>query len=718
MNKAITCNRNTRIIHTENQPVATIKPDVSLRQAVEMMTKLAVGSLVVVDDQGQLEGILSERDIISRGLVGSSGLDDTLVADAMTVDVVCCEAGTNLAGMLRIMTKQRIRHLPLVEDGVLVGMASSRDIMAHQVEQDRSMRVAAEQAAMLSGSLQSLNLDDVVEMVTRRVPEIFGARRCVLHLPGQADMSVPPLTERLHCVCDDCDLPGRCTQTNSEQPGLQPVPTSCASKVAGPNRMVVPLLMRGELGTEGRLIGRLCICEMDRKNAPRLIEYKGSLIRSILEANLASAIRHEDLKRRTSIDPLTGVYTRMPFERRLEEECSRASRHDQPFCLAMIDIDRFKSINDHLGHAGGDRALALAAECMTANKRTSDVLGRFGGDEFILLLPQTELANGYMVLERMRKHISGTMVAEGVTLTISCGVIDNQSCPSADANELIRKADLALYRAKQAGRNRVESWASLAKDPTALIEDDSQEIIELREKLSEISSEAKEAFIQSIGGLVRALDARDPYTKRHSENTMRYAVSIAKTMNLSDEEVAVIRRAAVIHDLGKIGVRDSILLSPNKLTPSEIKIMQQHPVIAGRILDQMRFLGRELPIVRHHHERWDGAGYPDQLAGESIPLGARILAVADSFDAITSTRVYRDAKTVPEALHILAENAGTQFDSTVVDAMLEWADKTHRRIGRDKPMLAADLLAAQPEYILEPEKTSVQEATQTAGSPG
>jgi len=337
---------------------------------------------------------------------------------------------------------------------------------------------------------------------------------------------------------------------------------------------------------------------------------------------------------------------------------------------------------------------------MARTKRANDLLARYGGDEFTLLMPETKLDEGFNVLERIRRHVAGMLVSEGVTMTISCGVVDTVSSPDADANELLRRADMALYRAKEVGRDRTESWASMAKDPTAVGEEEDQEIIELRDKLVDISTQVKEAFIQSIGGLVKALDARDPYTKQHSENTMRYAVSIAEAIGLPDEEVAVIRRAAVIHDLGKIGVRDSILLSPGKLTEEELGIMQQHPVIAGRILDQMRFLERELPIVRHHHERWDGKGYPDGLAGTAIPFGARILAVADAFDAITSTRIYRDSKPVPEALRILAENAGTQFDRTVVDAMLQWADEIHRGIGRNKPLLPSDLLNAQLECVL------------------
>jgi diguanylate cyclase (GGDEF)-like protein len=685
----------------EPRDVVTIRPSASLKQAVELMQQRSVGCLVVMDEAGALKGILSERDVVTRGLGNGRSLDAITVGQAMTADVVCCEVGTPLDKIQRIMTVRRIRHLPLVRDGALVGMASSRDVMVRQIEQDRSMRMAAEQAATLSSSLQSLDLGDVVEMVTRHVPMIFGAKRCVLHLPGGRDMPVGPLIDRHQCVCAPQDLPGLAEAGKGEKATVAPVAPSCAAAVEGHFRMVIPLLMRGAEQGAGKLLGRLCLCDLADEAAGSLLEYKGALVRNILEANLTSAVRHEDLMRRTLIDPLTGVGTRMPFERRLEEECSRAARHDCPFCLAMVDVDQFKSVNDNLGHAGGDKALTLVGACMGRNKRTSDVLARFGGDEFVLLLPETELEGGFIVLERIRKQIEGMLVAEGVAMTISAGIVDSRSCPGASANEMLRRADMALYRAKEAGRNKTESWANLAKDPSAISEDEGQEIAELREKLADISSRAKEAFIQSIGGLVRALDARDPYTKRHSENTMRYAVSIAESLGLPDEEVAVIRRAAVIHDLGKIGVCDSVLLCPRKLTPNELRIMQQHPVIAGRILDQMHFLERELPIVRHHHERWDGQGYPDGLAGTAIPLGARILAVADSFDAITSTRVYRDAKSVPESLQILADNAGTQFDRTVVEAMLKWADSVHSRIGRgDKPLLTSDLLEAQLECVL------------------
>jgi len=681
--------------------VATISPESSLKEAVALMKQCSVGCLVVVDDAGTLKGIISERDIITRGLGSEGGLDRTTVEKVMTRDVVCCAADASLGKMQQVMTKRQIRHLPLVHKGVLMGMASSRDVMARQIEHDRAMRIAAEQAATLSSSLQNLDIGDVVEMITHRVPETFGAKHCLLHVPGGKDIPCTPLIERHCCNCPGQALPSWDARAGDNEVTVGPPGAACLAVGGGPLRVMMPLQMgSGKPDGSGKLLGLLCLCGIDTRLPEDLLEYKGSLVRNIIESNLTSAVRQEDLKRKTSIDPLTGVGARMPFERRLEEECARAARYNRPFCLAMVDVDNFKSVNDHLGHAGGDRALAMLGASMARNKRTSDMLARYGGDEFMLLLPETEIEDGFLVLERMRKQIGGMLVAEGIAITVSCGIVDNRSCPDANANELLRRADMALYRAKEAGRDRTESWASMAKDPATISEEEDQEIIELRDKLADISTQVKKTFIQSIGGLVKALDARDPYTKQHSENTMRYAVGIAKALDLPDEEVAVIRRAAVIHDIGKIGVCDTILLNPGKLTKEELRIMQQHPVIAGRILDQMRFLERELPIVRHHHERWDGGGYPDGLAGAAIPFGARVLAVADSFDAITSTRIYRDAKPVPEALQILAENAGTQFDLTVVNAMLQWADEVHHRIGRNAPLLSSDLLDAQVECVL------------------
>jgi putative nucleotidyltransferase with HDIG domain len=197
-------------------------------------------------------------------------------------------------------------------------------------------------------------------------------------------------------------------------------------------------------------------------------------------------------------------------------------------------------------------------------------------------------------------------------------------------------------------------------------------------------------FIQSIWGLVQALEAKDPYAKRHSENVTYYAVAIAQRMGINPPEVEAIRRAAMIHDIGKIGVPDAILAKPGRLTPRERSIIEQHPLIAVRILEKMTFLEREITSVRHHHEKWNGQGYPDGLSGDSIPLGARIMAVADTFDALTSNRSYRTLRSIAEAMKILADSAAYEFDPAPVKSMASWVDSVAGQLGRTIDLLTPD----------------------------
>ena len=196
---------------------------------------------------------------------------------------------------------------------------------------------------------------------------------------------------------------------------------------------------------------------------------------------------------------------------------------------------------------------------------------------------------------------------------------------------------------------------------------------------------------------MHAQEARDPYSKFHSENVAHYAACIARAMGMDAQHVETLCRAALVHDIGNIGVPDGILWKPGNLTSDERHLMQQHVTAGVRILDQMRFLEREIPIVRHHHERFDGHGYPDSVSGEAIPLGARILAVADTLDALTADRPYRTARPVHEALQTIVEEAGRQFDPTVVDALLEWVCETRAGLGGDADVTVANLLNHEPE---------------------
>ena len=199
-------------------------------------------------------------------------------------------------------------------------------------------------------------------------------------------------------------------------------------------------------------------------------------------------------------------------------------------------------------------------------------------------------------------------------------------------------------------------------------------------------------FIQSIWGLVQALEAKDPYARKHSENVMYYAVGIAETMKVPSKEIDIIRRAAMIHDIGKIGIPDAILSKPDKLTPRERSIIEQHPLIAVRILEKMSFLEQEVAIVRGHHEKWNGHGYPDGLSDTSIPLGARILAVADTFDAITSDRAYHESRSLENAMEILIDSSEYDFDPEVVKSLVSWIGKIHKQFDKTDHITPEDIL--------------------------
>jgi putative nucleotidyltransferase with HDIG domain len=283
-------------------------------------------------------------------------------------------------------------------------------------------------------------------------------------------------------------------------------------------------------------------------------------------------------------------------------------------------------------------------------------------------------------------------VAENISMTISCGVA--QSLPDSEdgSSEIIRRADLALYEAKNAGRNCVKLWDKTMSKTLNESDIEIEKIRRLKRRIAGLSEQAEKMFIQSIWGLVQALEAKDVYSKRHSENVMHYSVGIAQTMNISPKQLEIIRRAAMIHDIGKIGIPDSILSNPNRLTMYERSIIEQHPLIAVRILEKMNFLEQEIAIVRCHHEKWNGTGYPDGLSYGSIPIGARILTVADAFDALTSNRSYHSSLSVDEAIKIIVDSSGYDFDPQVVKALISWIESVRNQLGEDRQLTPEDLL--------------------------
>jgi diguanylate cyclase (GGDEF)-like protein/putative nucleotidyltransferase with HDIG domain len=406
-----------------------------------------------------------------------------------------------------------------------------------------------------------------------------------------------------------------------------------------------------------------------------LVSHKVKLVKEILNSHLANVMLYQEARLTSLTDPLTGAGSRRFLEDRLEVECARTKRYKRPFCVGIIDLDNFKTVNDVLGHAAGDNALRNFAKCVESSKRASDILARYGGDEFVVLMPETKARDAFKAMERIRTRIHELKIAEDMPMTISCGVAELSEEAADSVSEVIRRADLALYEAKSSGRDCVRIWDEGMSRALKAGEIEEQKIKKLKRRIAGLSEQSEKMFIQSIWGLVQALEAKDPYAKKHSENVMHYATGIAEAMKIAPGKIRVIRRAAMIHDIGKIGVPDAILTKPDTLTRYERSVIEQHPLIAARILSQMEFLEPEMAIVRHHHEKWNGQGYPDGLSATSIPFGARIMAVADTLDALTTNRSYHESISVAQAVSIIVDSSGYDFDPKVTEGMIKFIGK-------------------------------------------
>jgi diguanylate cyclase (GGDEF)-like protein/putative nucleotidyltransferase with HDIG domain len=347
-------------------------------------------------------------------------------------------------------------------------------------------------------------------------------------------------------------------------------------------------------------------------------------------------------------DPLTGLGNHRHFHERLERELRHAQERRLPLTLCLVDVDDFKRVNDRFGHPAGDRVL----ERISARLRQTGEAFRLGGDEFALLLPGYDEHVGLTAAASVVERISALQVDQIGTVTVSAGVA-TAPAHAGERDELIRLADSALYWAKEYGKNRVRGYRP--------------DVIELAELKRLASGPDRAARFRAAASLARAVDARDVYTGSHSQRVAELAARAARRLGLPEEEVELTRLAASLHDLGKLAIPEEILRKPGPLTDPERIVLERHPQIGFRMLES---LGVD-PVadwVLHHHERWDGRGYPDGLPGEQIPLGARIIFVADAYDAMTSERVYRRRVASEQAVAELQRCAGTQFDPEIVDA--------------------------------------------------
>ncbi len=362
-----------------------------------------------------------------------------------------------------------------------------------------------------------------------------------------------------------------------------------------------------------------------------------------------SVHRAVEALRLAATDPLTGLGNHGGFHTRVDELLEQAREAESSLALVLLDVDDFKRINDTHGHPTGDRVLAgLAREL-----RRGDEAFRLGGDEFALVLPgagETEaLASAGALVQRLGE----TAFEHGEPLTVSAGIAVFPRHASA-RGELVAAADRALYDAKETAKGSARAYT-----PASL------EVGELR-RLASLPD--REARLRAAASLAHAVDARDAYTGSHSHSVGELAGRLARELELPAPEVELVRLAGRLHDLGKLAIPEEILRKPGPLDDAERLVLERHPQIGFLML---RSLGVE-PVatwVRHHHERWDGSGYPEGRAATAIPLGARIVFVADAWDAMTTERVYGERRTEAEALREVERVAGTQFDPAVVAAL-------------------------------------------------
>src|SRR6266540_1084412 len=350
-------------------------------------------------------------------------------------------------------------------------------------------------------------------------------------------------------------------------------------------------------------------------------------------------------------DPLTGLGNHRHFHERLQRELQQAEEHGTVLTLCFVDVDDFKGINDRFGHPSGDRVLQQVA----GRLRQGGEAFRLGGDEFALLLVDHDQVVALEAANSVVERIGALDLDHIGSVTVSAGLA-TFPVQGHGRDELIRLADSALYWAKEHGKNRVRLYRP--------------EVVELAELKHLAAGPDRAARYRAAASLAKAVDARDTYTGSHSERVSELAARVAMRLGLEPEQVELTRLAGSLHDLGKLAIPEEILRKAGALTDSERLVLERHPQIGFRMLDSLA-VDTVADLVLHHHERWDGAGYPDGQKGEEIPLGARIIFVTDAYDAMTSDRIYRPKRSSAAALAELERCAGSQFDPGIVAAFAE-----------------------------------------------
>jgi diguanylate cyclase (GGDEF)-like protein/putative nucleotidyltransferase with HDIG domain len=414
---------------------------------------------------------------------------------------------------------------------------------------------------------------------------------------------------------------------------------------------------------------------------------------------LHNALTFQKAQEQAITDGLTGVKTHRFLMEALSAEWKRSTRASRPFAIVLMDLDRFKFVNDFYGHLEGDVVLQRVGLILEQNCRRSDVVARYGGDEFVILMPETSVEQAQQIAGKLRGWVASDPLLRDKNITASFGIA-TFPIHGSTPQELIQVADASMYLAKHQGGNAVftaehaaptdakewkrdvlEAYLGVAlhrqfsTGPDAF-EDLYQRICQFSQSLSEHGHSSSierlpAAVVDTMTSLAFAVDSKDQYTQGHSQKVSGYAALIAQAAGLKPLDVEEVRLAALLHDVGKVGIPETILNKAGPLDAAEWETMKSHTVLGWRILDSLRALQSVREMIKHHHEFFDGTGYPDQIEADRIPFGARIIAVADAYDTITSPRVYKKARSAEDAFSEIERCAGTQFDPDLVRLFIQ-----------------------------------------------
>jgi diguanylate cyclase (GGDEF)-like protein/putative nucleotidyltransferase with HDIG domain len=498
-----------------------------------------------------------------------------------------------------------------------------------------------------------------------------------------------------------------------ECPEIQKVLTS-KDMLLIPDIMQEPLLIkiRGRFSAKGiksiylfpmvfqnEVLGIIYIYSKDMEKP---LTYHWIRLLKVIAITAGNAVKNaqlfEKVQLQASTDELTGLCNYRHFQQLFEIEVQRAKRRKTTLAMLFIDIDNLKTVNDIFGHPQGDRVIIEIANILKQKTRALDVKARYAGDEFICLLPDADAEHALKTAKRICEDVESKFKNIYKMITLSIGVAAYPSIIEKP-EDLLLFADQAMYLAKYNGGNQaqlasfedlqdIENWNKKALE--AFITIMSKRHFQTgREMADRLSYKLKAALyqqhispttIEMVIALSTAIDVKDHYTKGHSIEVREYSIILANELNLSEKEKENIGLAALLHDIGKIGISEDILAKPKKLSPEEEKKMKQHPAIGSKILEPIKAFKDIIPLIRHHHENWDGSGYPDGLKGDDILIGAQIISIVDVFHSLISKRSYRKRMSFDDALKIIKEDTGKKWNLEITETFLKIIKKYEKEI--------------------------------------